>query len=404
MFPVPKILREASLTEIIDQAPMPAELYFSNKYPSVDSPETLLEWDVLHGDPGMAPITDRGVQAPTFKGGGVSTMYARGALINEKIKTTEEDLNRVLSTDPKRKAAAERVILERVEDLLYRNRLRREWLAAQIFFNSGVISYTGKNGVTFSIDYQIPTSHQEALTGNYVWGTGSTRVPLQDSDDMRKRVEQDCGAPVTAVFINSTTLNTRIRNDTAIQALLAQSAHRISSNLFADPLGAAREYFGNLPLQVYDILMPYSTRITAIGSTTSLTLDDANPITVGSELTLCRVDEDNVEQEELVTVSAVSGNTVTVSTISGTFVAGRDLVQASIPFIPDDRLVYVAEKVKGRDICSWINSPVGMGQTRYGLQTKSWAENDPDVVFTRAQNMGLWALMNTKAIGVLDVA
>ena len=83
---------------------------------------------------------------------------------------------------------------------------------------------------------------------------------------------------------------------------------------------------------------------------------------------------------------------------------GVDIVKAQIPFLKDNRIVFASGHAKGNDIVEWIDSPVGMGVSRYGEIGYSWIKEDPDLIYTRIQRHGLWALKNTTAIGTLDVA
>jgi hypothetical protein len=57
----------------------------------------------------------------------------------------------------------------------------------------GGFSYKQEKGIRLSVDYGIPSTHKLQLVGNDVWGTGSTRNPVEDIFDMKKILSDDAG-------------------------------------------------------------------------------------------------------------------------------------------------------------------------------------------------------------------
>lgn len=399
---IPKILKQASCESISKAMPPETTQYFNNRFKATPYPKKTIKFMVYHGDPGMAPMTHRGVQAPTYKGGGISEVQMQGALINEKIMFNEEEVNDVNSiSDPVLRQAAELILLQKVEDLARRNDLRRDWLGSQVFFNDGVISYTGEDGSKIYIDYNIPDANKVVLTGNDLWGTGSTRNVAQNISDMKKQIKR-CGSPVSKVFINTDTLNSKLRDDTSIQAWVAKSAHPVMNNIFTNPLAVMREFF-DIPLEINDDFTTLSLIITGQADSTHITVNDASGLSVGTTFWAVRVDGDREEYEESGTISAISGNTITVtSAMSGTFVPNADILVAEVPYLADDKLVFVAESVKGQDIMDWKDAPLGF-QSQFGKQFKTWGIEDPDNILTRCQRLGIWALKYPGAIGSMTV-
>jgi len=403
--PIPKIVRTSTINEVVKDA-MPDEgMYFSTKFPSqVNSPTNEIKYLMLHGTNGMAPITDRGVAAPQYRGGGASWVTQKGCLINEKIVYTEEDLNLCLNPDPVARQAAEVACLETVDDLTRRVMLRREWLAASIPCNKGVIAYKDQSGMTFNVNYRIPSTHKETLTGNYVWGTGSSRDPMGDVNTKMDVVRKSCGSPVTAVICNSTTFNTYIAGDTTLRDMMKNSAFRGAYNPITQPWEAYKDLF-KVPFVRFDQAHQVIAHMTSTIVSDKFTVDNAIDLRAGATLQFCRGDEDNFEVVEEETISSISGNEITLSdSPSETFVPGRDFVKATIEFLPDKRLVFMAETVGGKPLLQWNNAPMGIGATRYGMLPKTWEGNDPDAVKTRIQWLGIWALRSNQAIATLDVA
>ena len=399
---IPKILKQASC-ESIDKAMPPEQTqYFNNRFKSTSYPKKDIKFMTYHGDPGMAPMTHRGVQAPTFKGGGVSEVSMQGALINEKIMYSEEEVNDVLNAgDPVLRQAAEMVLLQKVEDLSTRNDLRKDWLGSQLFFNDGVISYIGEDGTKIYIDYKIPDANKTALTSSLIWGTGADREVAQDCADIKKQVRR-CGGPVSKVFINSDTLNSKLRDDTAIQAWVAKSAHPMKANIFTNPLAVMREFL-DIPLEINDDYTTLSLILTGQADSTHISVNDATGLTAGTDFWVVRVNGDREEYEEKGTIDSISGNTITVtSAMSGTFTPNADIVMAEVPYLADNKLVFVAEKVKGKDIMDWKDAPLGF-KSQFGKQFKTWGVEDPDNILTRCQRLGIWALKYPGAIASITV-
>jgi hypothetical protein len=402
---LPKIVKESSVQAIIDDTPVPEDMYFSSTFPGDQNyPDEEIKFSIFHNGEGMAPITDRGVKAPEYKGGGFSEMTVKGALINEKYVYTEEELNRTLSADPVRAQAAEMLVMNSLDDLVRRCQMRKEWLAAQIACNAGVISYADKRGTTFSIDYNIPAANKVTLTGNYVWGTGSTRNPIGDCYDMKTRLEKYTGGKLSAVLVNSTTFANMLFEDTTLRDLMKLDAYRGQYN----PMSKRWEAFSELmdmPFVKYDQQINVVCRMTSAVSTKTFSVDNALDLKAGATVQFCRGDENDFEVLEEEVIDSISGDAVTlVAAPTATFVPGRDFIRAAVPFLADNRLVFMVNQFRGRPLMKWFNAPVGLGSTRYGMIPKTWMGTDPDAVKTRIQCLGVWTIATNQAFGILDVA
>lgn len=405
---IPRELMNETIDGVIDRtpddSPMPLTARYGAKPGKSSSGE--IKYSVVHGDPGMAPIISRGTQSPLSRGGGVSEIKMTGALISEKMATTEEQVNKLVDAPPRLKGALMVEQADRFRNLIQRNRTTREWMLSQIFFNQGEMIYRDQRGAPFSIDYNFPESLSRQLLGNDIWGTGSTREPVKDFRDMMKKVKQHSGSPVTEVYINSETLTTRFSDDTALQALLAASSHPLGVNILTDPAGVMKQLFNVPQLIVYDETFTNVYEVLGKPAADKLTLANAaHALEVGSLLTVHSGDTEAQAIVSEMVVADVSGDVVTMEdAIPNDLRIGVDIVKAQIPFLKDNRIVFASGHAKGNDIVEWIDSPVGMGVSRYGEIGYSWIKEDPDLIYTRIQRHGLWALKNTTAIGTLDVA
>jgi len=402
---IPKILKAPSLEAIVMDTPEDGETYFNKTYGEKDSPDAIIKFEVIHGSSGMAPMIDRGSPSPVYKGGGASEVQVRGGVISEKIYITEEESNECLSNDPHKKRIAEELILEKVEGLIRRNGMRKEWMGSQVYFNNGVVSYHDKRGTRFTVDFKIPTENMITLATNFKWATGTTRNPLKDVSYMQSTVKRS-GGTVTKVFATTNTINEKIRDDANIRDLIKTSAFPMKNNLYTQTPECLSEFLG-VQLQPYDETFRLDLTIMRIVDTTNIIVDDATGLRVGTKCWLVRVDENEEEKVEAATIASVNTTTnnveFTAAVSTSSYIANQDMLQCEVPFCPENRLVFVAEKVKGDPIMKWYNAPIGFGANRYGVQVESWDRREPDVIITRAQRNGIWALKYPKAIASLDI-
>lgn len=403
---IPKELRTETVQAVLDasenKTPMPLTARYGKN--AEQSPDEEIEYDVIHGDPGMAPVISRGTRSPLTKGGGESKIRQHGYLISEKMQTTEEEVCKLLEAPTRKKKAYMVKMANKMLNLLTRNRVTLEWLISQIFFNLGRLEYSDGRGAPFTIDYKVPADLKELLTGDLVWGTGANRAPVKDIRTIMDRVKRRCGSPVTDLYVNSKTVTERFSDDRELQALLAQSNHPIGVNLITDPAGVIQKLFNIPNVVVYDESRPLALTIVDQPAADKLVIREASQLDVGAELSVLTGDSEQAATKDIMKVGEINGTLVTLEEAVATdYTPGIDIVQASIPFLKDDRLVFVAGKVKGEQLVKLHDAPVGM-KAQYGEIGKSWPIEDPDLLYTRIQRLCLWALRNTGAIGTLDVA
>lgn len=405
---IPDIIKGDTLQALVDEVQPDPVLYLSNMFPEQNYPEEIIRWQVYTGDPGMAPIVARGVQSPKWKGGGIHEVAMRGFVISEKMDHNEEDINRTEVKDPMKKKAAERLLLDKTEDLLSRSRKTREYIASQIICNRGVVAYKDQYGTEMNIDFNLPDDHVITDLGtDKEWGTGADREPALDCYGMKRKIQQRAGSQLSAVLMNSDTFAKRLVNDAKIQTALHKDKYGMpgKDNLFTKPIETLTWYL-DIPIQIYDLTMPLAINIVGRTDASNYTLEDVSKLKVGSQIAFRKATTSEAAAEHWSTITAIDTDTrvVTIAdAASAVYVPGRDIVQVEVPFLQDDWVIFMCNKVNNRPIMKWYNSPLGLGSAKYGLRMESWESKDPDVVVTRAQWMGLWALEYPKALGAIYV-
>ena len=80
--------------------------------------------------------------------------------------------------------------------------LRAEESAVWDMFR-GTWSYTVETGRTYTIDYGIPDNHKVTVTTS--WGQ-SGDDPIGDIAAIKRRIERDCGYPISRAYMNNVTM------------------------------------------------------------------------------------------------------------------------------------------------------------------------------------------------------
>jgi hypothetical protein len=403
--PIPKILNTGSLQSVIDMSVPYPELYFSGLYPQEqDYPSDRIKWLMYNESPDMAPITARGSKASVWSGGDVSEVEQGAMLIQQKIQHSEADVNKLLelkAANPKKADAFEKLFIKKEEGAVKRIFYRKEHMAAMIGCNAGVYEYTDDKGNSFIIDYNLPASHKVSLTGNDVWGDGSSRTPLVDVYNHKEKIETDSGGVVTAVLMNSWTFRNRVAGDTALRDMVIENRNN-NFNVDSEPVKAYSALF-DVPFRKYDVKRPIHTELTTTINGGVFGVRSAIGLTAGTTVKFCKGTSEGAKVEEEEVIASIDGDTITlVAAPTGSFVPGRDSIKANVPFLRNDRLVFWVKSVQGEDLIQWYNAPIG-NPTQYGLNGKAWMEDELEDTFQRVRLFGLWALTNNQAIGILDV-
>ncbi len=388
------------------------DLRFVNMFPVGKSETDEIKWDSHVGSRGMVPLKGPGQETPMGAGRGIAQHTAKVAFMGEKRYYDEEFLNnlREPGTSAKKMVATQKLGREQAEmgNMTFR---RREWMIAQMMVNNG-FTYKSTGNTTISVDYGIPDAHQVTVSEAKSWYDGGSRTILADFNTANRAVRDACGATVVRAMCNSKVLE-YISSDNDILTLLSKSTFgkgdlfggNVNELINANPSVIGNLFHKNLTFEVYDEMYEVRANLTAVvtaDTTTVISVDDAADFEVGGTLTFTDVSAGTTESETIASVDEDAG-TVTVSTApSSSYKATEDHVTMFRPFIPDDYVVFFAEKVQGQPIAEVIEAPYGI-PARYGMYPDSWERRDPEGIWLRVQDKCLPVLKTTGAVYILKV-
>ena len=386
-------LELVTLNKLISKFDRAPSMFFSNLFPTQQYDSDTIKWELEYGSAGMTPFVAPGSVAPVVGVDGVGEASAKAAYWKEKMYYDEELLNNL--REPGTWATyqtAERKLSRGARKLRFRVDRRREWMNSQMLVN-GTLSYLQKGGTRISISYGIPATHIVTLTGNYVWGTGSTRNPVGDIFEGKKVVSEDALAQVNHAILNSELLKVLIL-DTKIQDLLKSSAFG-DGDLFQNPSQVIGTLLGVGPLTVYDEMFEITGWLTGNvtgGATTDILVDDASDFEAGGTLRFVDMSEVNVwEDETIASVDVEAGKVVVSSAPTKSFKAGEDKVIMRKKFIPDNVFFMFADKAEGEPIAEFMEAPHGLGRN-WGMFADTKDQWDPEGIYLRVADKGLSVL------------
>lgn len=398
-------LHLTTLNKLIDLTPNPQELYFTNLFPSVQYPSDQIEWEVVYGSAGMTPFVTPGSIAPTIAGDGIGYGSASCAMMAEKSFLDVELLNnlRKVGTDRVYETAAAQVARRSLK-LRARCINRREWMIAKMM-TDGAITYQDKKGMNISVSFGIPTQNIITITGNNVWGTGSTRNPVRDIFDVKRLLADEYGLAPTVFICNSTTLRLMLF-DTNIQDLLKASNFG-QGDLFARPAPVLASLLGIGELRVMDTMFEVQEWLTGNvtgGSTTTIPVENASDMEAGGKLRF--IDVRTPHKWETATISSVDklNNTVTIAVApTNSYVGGRDKVVMRKKYIADNKILMFTPTVNGDNIAEVMEAPHTLDR-RWGMTTSTWDVHDPEGTWLRIEDKSFPVLYYPHAVASLTVA
>lgn len=404
-------LRLEVLQGFVTKFTMPPELLLMNLFSAKQSPSSTIKWESQTGSRGMTPFVPPGAPAPQTSPHGIAKHSAEAAYWKEKMYFDEEFLNNIRKegTEQQHLGAQQRLARE-LAGLVNRSNRRKEWMFAKML-TDGEITYSARSGVKLAVDYDVPTAHSVALTTNYKWENGTERDILGDIITGKRQVADDCGGKIKYALCTSQVLQ-YVAQDPAILTLLQKSTFG-NGDLFSGSkhgiVGVNPTVLGSLldieNLVIYDEIYEARSWLTAAvtaDSTVAISVDDVSDFEVGGTLRFHDVSAGTYEDETISAVGTEAG-TVTVSTAPSTsYRAGEDYVSMKKKFIPDDKFVMFADKVEGQDIAEYFEAPYGLGR-KYGIQTDTHPEWDPEGIFIRVQDKGLPVLIQRDAVYTIDV-
>lgn len=398
-------LRLEVLNKVISKMQQPKNLFFTNLFPSQEYDSDTIRWILEYGTAGMTPFVAPGSPAPVV---GDEFMYsegsARAAYWKEKMFYDEQVLNNL--REPLTQATywrAEKQLARGMSKLRNRCARRREWMLAKMLFD-GSLTYQVQGGTKFSVDYGIPSIHQETLTGNDVWddGTGSpgsTATPVKDLFEIKQTLSENIGKMPEYMMMNSAGIKVLLFNSD-LQNLLKKSAFG-DGDLFARPAEVLGALLGIGTIIVYDEIHEVSSFLSQdlSASGTTIYVEDATDFTATDTPTLRIYDMSQPFTYEDLTISSVdlTNNSITVDTgPTNAYKSSEDRVVMRKKYIPDDTLFMFTPELEGEKIAEFMEAPFGLDRN-WGMYTDKKDEWDPEGTWVRVQNKGLPVLYHPDA-------
>ena len=400
----PNSLRLEVLNKVLTSLPVAPENRFLNMFGTDQAESDTVRWTAEYGAMGMTPFAAPGAPAHvTTDDDWYSEGSARAAYYKEKRYFDESFLNNLADPlNPMKRKTAEQVLAKNISKMNYRIGRRREWMMAQMLFRGG-FSYTQEKGLKFTVDYGIPEAHKLVLQGNDVWGTGTTRNPIEDIYDMKKIMKDDAGVEPEKVVTTSEVVKLLMFDD-SIRDLLKKSTFG-DGNLFAAPAKVIGELLGVGPLEVYDDIYEHRSHLltnVAIGSGT-VVVEDAIDFEVGGTARIRDMSKPRTYEDIKITAINYSTNTLTLaSNTTKAYKGGRDIVICRKRFIDEYSFMMFNSTAEGQKIAEFMEAPYGLDR-RWGKYADTKEEWDPDGIWLRIQDKGLPVLYNPETIVTMKV-
>jgi len=404
-------LRLEVIQKFVETFMAPPDLLLSNLFPETDSPSSSIMWESKRGGRGMTPFVPPGSPAPQTAPHGVAQHRAEAAYWKEKMPFDEEFLNnlRKEGTHADYKSATKR-LAEELSALVNRSNRRKEWMYAQLLF-TGFFNYQMRGGYQATVNYGIPANHNVTLPAASSWFNGANVNILQDIQNGKRLIKEDCGGKVDLAICNSRVL-TYLANDAAIRAILQKNAFGdggLYKGKMHDIVGVNPGIIGGLldisNFIVYDEMYEVKAWLTAPVSAavqTWIALDDVSDIVANEVLRFHDYSAGTFEDRNILSVDYVNARVQITQGLTNPYKAMEDYVTMRKYYIPDDKFVMMSTKVDGRAICEFFRAPFGVGR-HWGIYTDKNDDWDPEVTWIRVQDKGLPVLYNRDAIYIMDV-
>ena len=207
------------------------ETWIGNQFlPSEDTGE--LNFEYIKGSyerPVMAQIISWDAEAPIAGRKGLTTIQGELPAIKRKAKIGERELLqffRPRSGMGDRERAIQE-IYNIVDDLVMSARARMEWLRWQAI-STGKVTYD-EGDVTFEVDFGVPDSQQETLTGTDKWSDTANADILGDLETWCENHVTNTGIRPERMAISLKTRNYMMKNEAIRQIVTSESDVYISA-------------------------------------------------------------------------------------------------------------------------------------------------------------------------------
>jgi hypothetical protein len=387
------------MQKLIERDMNAPQTYFLDEFGQDEYPSDTIEWESYQGDLGLTPFVPPGTVAPTLAPTGVGEHSAKAAFWKEKMYMDEEWLNNIRQMGTREKVEpAERKLARELTKMRNRCVRRREWMYAKMF-TEGQVNYLTQSAVHFTVSYGIPSEHIVNLTSDERWINGSSPDIVGDVFDAKEALSDAVNAEITHMIFNNKTLRTMVE-DSTIQNLLKKSAFG-QGDLFARPIPVIGSLLDIPNLVNYNEKYKIRAMITNINSTT-ITLDEITS-DVEADMSVRFVNQKTGKYEDK-TVSSVdvsSAQIVINEALSNSYVEGRDHIEVTASFIPDNKVVFLVNRIDGMPIAEFMQAPFGLDR-HYGQKVDRKEEWDPEGLWVRVQDKGLPVLYHRDAVYILN--
>lgn len=149
----------------------------------------------------MAPFVAPNVQGKVQKTQGFNTVTFKPAYVKPKsVINPEQTIKRLAGEAPlgtlSREQRFDIVVANAVKEHQDQIRRRWEWMAARAAIDSSV-TVSGENYPTVTVDFQRDASLSAILVGTAKWDAVATATPLDDLEDMRRKVNKLAKSSIT---------------------------------------------------------------------------------------------------------------------------------------------------------------------------------------------------------------
>jgi hypothetical protein len=377
--------------------------YFSSMFGTQNYDSDKIRWEYEYGSGGITPFVAPGSPAPVVGVDGTGSASASSAYWKEKTYFDEAYLNNLKQPGTfQTYQTAERTLARQVLKLRNRCLRRREWMVAKMFCQGG-FTYKDAKGMSFTVDYGVPSTHKVTLSTNYKWGTGSSRNPIDDVMTAKNILSIDAQVMPGMGILNTNLINTLVK-DTNIQALLAKSQFG-NGDLFSRPAEVIGALL-NMPIRIYDDFFTLQGWIlqNVAAAATTIYLDDVTDFEIGGIARIQNMKNPRVWED--LTINAVDPINGTIGVVTGpanAYVAGRDRVIMRKRFIDDNTFVMFSDKDgQGMPVAEFMQAPYGIDR-HWGMFVDTDLEWDPEGIWLRVQDKGMPVYYNPDTTYIMTV-
>ena len=199
------ILNPRVLPGVVAQYDAPEDLLGLTLVDKTSDNQPMWEYDIeVHTGAALRKYTAPNTEAILIDQAPVGHMQGRYAYqrFKKAFSPTTLRLLREVGQNLASTEAGERRVVRETE-LMRQEMMRAEEIAVWQMFQ-GFWSFTTESGVKYDINYGVPDNHKVSVTT--AWGA-SGDDPVGDISSIKRRVQRDCGFPITRAYMNGPTMS-----------------------------------------------------------------------------------------------------------------------------------------------------------------------------------------------------